>query len=80
MLCLLDVLDDRDEGHTDSEKWLDLVDREGLTRVNEMAFRVSLAMELELRNHLQSQHIPNFKTEVRKKILENEDVVVNSVM
>ena len=31
-------------------------------------------MELELRNHLQSQHIPNFKTEVRKEILENEDV------
>ena len=49
-------------------------DREGLTHVNEMAFQVFLAMELELRNHLQSQHIPNFKTEVRKEILENEDV------
>lgn len=74
LLCLLDVLDDGDEGHTDSEEWLDLVDRGGLTRVNETAFQVFLAMELELRNHLQSQHIPNFKTEVRKEILENEDV------
>ena len=74
LLCLLDLLDDGDERRTDSEEWLDLVDRGGLTRVNDTAFQVFLAMELELRKHLQSQCIPNFKAEVRKQILENEDV------
>ena len=62
------------EGHTDSEEWLDLVDRGELTRVNETAFQVFLATELELRNSLHSQHIPNFKAKVRKEILENEDI------
>ena len=47
-LCVLDVLDDGDEEHTDSEEWLDMVDRGGLTRVNEMTFQVFLAMELQL--------------------------------
>ena len=48
LLCLLDLLDDGDERRTDSEEWLDLVDRGGLTRVNDTAFQVFLAMELEL--------------------------------
>ena len=74
LLCLYDLVDDGDEGHTYTEEWLDLVDRGGLTRVNEMTFQAFLAMELELRNHLNSQHTPNFKTEVCKKLLANEDV------
>ena len=32
---------------------------------------LDLAMKIELRKHLQSQDIPNFKTEVKKDILEN---------
>jgi len=42
--------------------------------VNETAFQaiiLDLAMKIELRKHLQSQDIPNFKTEVKKDILEN---------
>ena len=45
--------------------------------VNKKAFQaiiLDLAMKIELRKHLQSQDIPNFKTEVKKDILENGDV------
>ena len=73
-LCLLDVLDDGDEEHADSEDWIELIDRGGLTRINEIAFQVFLAMEIELRKHLNSQCVPNFKTDITKKVLENEDV------
>ena len=38
------------------------------------AIILDLAMKIELRKHLQSQDIPNFKTEVKKDILENGDV------
>jgi hypothetical protein len=31
-------------------------------------------MELELRNYLKSQHTPNFKAEISKKLHANEDV------
>ncbi len=51
-----------------------MVDRGGLTRVNQMAFQVFLATELEVRRHLHSQRVPNFKKEVTKVVLENEDV------
>ena len=47
LLCLYDLVDDGDEGHTYTEEWLDLVVRGGLTRVNEMTFQAFLAMELE---------------------------------
>ena len=74
LLCLMDLLDDGDEEHGESEKWLDLVDRGGLTRVNETTFQVFLAMETELRHHLKSENTPNFKTYVNKQVLDNEDV------
>lgn len=73
-LCLLDLLDDGDEEHTDSEDWVELIDRGGLTRINDVTFQVFLAMEVELRKHLNSQCVPNFKTTITKKVLENEDV------
>ena len=74
MLCLLDLLDDGDEVHTDMEEWLDLIDRGGLTRVNEVAFQVFLAMELELRRHLHLCQVPNFKVDIFTKVLECDDL------
>ena len=74
LLCLLDLLDEGDESHAHCQEWVDAVDRGGLTRVNEMTFQAFLAMELELRSHLQTQRTPNFKEEVGKSILANEDV------
>ena len=68
------MLDNGDEEHTDSEDWIELIDRGGLTRINDIAFQVFLAMEVELRKHLNSQCVPNFKMTITKKVLENEDV------
>ena len=70
----MDLLDDGDEEHSESEEWLDLVDRGGLMRVNETTFQVCLVMETEPRQHLKSENIPNFKTYIDKQVLENEDV------
>lgn len=39
-----------------------------------MAFHVFLAMELQLQKHLGTQCIPNFKAEVYKAVIEDEDV------
>ena len=44
-------LDDEQEGGT-ANSWIQAVDRGGLTQVNEMTFKVFLAMEKELRKHL----------------------------
>ena len=54
-LCLLDLLDDGDEEGGTAEEWLNLIDRGSLKRVNECTFQVMVAMELELRKHLQPQ-------------------------
>ena len=49
-LCLLGVLDDGDEEHTDSEDWIKLINRNSLTHITEVTFQAILAMEVELRN------------------------------
>lgn len=74
LLCLLDLLDDGDEVHMDTEEWLDLIDRGGLTRVNEVAFQAFLAMELEVRKHLHLRQVPNFKVDIFTKVLECDDL------
>ena len=73
-LCLLDLLDDGDEEGGTAEEWLNLIDRGSLKRVNESTFQVMVAMELELRKHLQPQEPPNFVRDITEHILENEDV------
>ena len=73
-LCLLDLLDDGDEEGGTAEEWVNLIDRGGLKCINESTFQVMVAMELELRKHLQPQESPNFVRDVTQHILENEDV------
>lgn len=46
-LCLLDLLDDGDEEANDTKAWVDLVNRGGLRRVNDLTFEVFLAMEYQ---------------------------------
>ena len=58
--------------HADSEDWIELIDRGGLTRINEIAFQVFLAVEIELRKYLNFQCVPNFKMDITKKVLEND--------
>ena len=76
--CLLDLVDndeDQKRAHDESEEWLNLVDRGGLMRVNEMTFQAILAMEVVLRRHLHTHQMPpNFKEVVSKEIHESEEV------
>ena len=60
LLCMYDLLDDGDEESVPSAEWIDLLNRGGLTHVNELTFQVFLAMELEFRKHLSAQKTPNF--------------------
>ena len=61
MLCLYDLLDDSDEEHDKCCEWIDAVDTGGLTHVTKATYHVFVCMELELRKHLGSVQIPNFK-------------------
>ena len=72
-LCLLDLLDDGDEEHDSSCDWIQLIDRGGLTHVNNVTYDAFLSMELELRKHLRREQPPNFR-EVAEIIKNNDDV------
>ena len=58
-LCLMDLLSDGEEEEGTAEEWLNLIDRGGLKHISEGTFQAMLAMELELRKHLQPQQPPN---------------------
>lgn len=73
-LCILDLLDDGDEDDNESQDWLQLIDRGGLTRVNSITFEVFVAMEYELRQHIRQGQMPNLE-HIIASISENEDVL-----
>ncbi len=73
LLCILDLLDDGDEEHDDSCKWVDMIDRGGLTHVNTMTYHAFVSMEMELRKHLRCEQVPNLK-DVAKLTKESDDV------
>lgn len=56
LLCILDI---RDEEHDESCKWVDVIDRGGLTHVNIMTYHVFVSIEMELRKHLRHNRVPN---------------------
>ena len=74
--CLQDLLQES-SGNLASEEWLDLVDRGGLCRVNDTAFSLFQAMELEVRSHLQRHAAvvtENFKEVVTRRVFESDEV------
>ena len=59
----------------DSEEWTDLIDRGGLTHVDDMLFSMFIEMEVEIRRHLGSAtENCGMKQIAIDNILENEDV------
>ena len=52
-------IDDGDEDMNDSQDWLLLIDRGGLTHVNTTTFEMFVAMEYELRQHIHQKQAPN---------------------
>ena len=73
-LCLLDLLDDGDEDTDDTKAWVDLVNRGGLTRVNDLTFEAFLAMEQEVRKHLTKDKVPRLGDDVKQAVIDNDDV------
>lgn len=73
-LCLLDLLDDGDEENSESKDWIELIDRGGLTHINDITFQVFQAMEHELRKHLCTTKVPTLNDHVKRTLVENEDV------
>ena len=58
-LCILDLLDDGDEDDNESKDWVSIINRGGLTKVNNTTYELFVSMEYELRKHL-SKQVPNF--------------------
>ncbi len=73
LLCLFDLLDDGDDDDHESTKWLESINRGGLTRVNNNTYEVFHSMECEIRRHLSGFQLPDQGT-LTEAILANEDV------
>ena len=69
-----DLLDDGDEETNDSQDWVQLINRGGLTRVNNTTFEMFVAMEYELRQHIHQGQALNLE-HITTTITENEDVL-----
>ena len=72
-LCLLDLLDDGDEEGGESNEWVQLINRGGLTLVNNTTFELFVAMEYELRKHI-CQGCSLDLDDVTRAVRDNEDV------
>ena len=75
LLCLEDMKSLDDDGHSCSTHWIELVNRGGLTRVSSLTYEIFLAMELELRTHLQPPSNENFTQQATCSIKSSEDVL-----
>ena len=73
-LCLWDLLDDGDEGPSESKEWVELSDRGGLTCVNNITFELFTAMERKLRKIVRVNHAPSFNDDVKQKVVTDDDV------
>ena len=70
----MDLLDDGDEDSDESTDWLNLVNRGGLTQVNNTTYELFLAMEHELRRHLCRGQPTVLSDQVKQAIIKNDEV------
>ena len=76
-LCIYDLLDDGDEDEEDNstKDWVNIINRGGLTLVNNMTFDVFVAIEEEVRKIIhKANSIPNFNDHTKKSVVESEAV------
>lgn len=76
-ICLLELNRNEDVSKDESEDWTSLVDRGGLTHIDDLTYSIFVSMELEVKNFF-SRHpsqLLRIKKELVKKIIENEDVL-----
>ena len=75
LLNCLDDMVDADVVPCDSTDWIECVNRGGLTFVNDLTFEIFVAMELEIRIHLQGPQQPVNLSSIAPAIKNNEDVL-----
>ncbi len=74
VLCLYEMTeDDGQEGSSQSEDWINLVDRGGLKHVNSATYMLFAAMELCIRKRLRKSSQPTLD-HLKEEILADEDV------
>ena len=72
---LRNLLDERnDDFDDDSTNWIDLIDRGGLKRINNDTYQLFVALEMQLRKQINSQHIPQLGAESKRMLLNNDNV------
>ena len=69
------MMNSDDTVQCDSTDWINCVDRGGLTFVSGLTFEVFLAIELEIRSHLQGCKPVNFISDIALAVKNNEDVL-----
>ncbi len=74
LLCTFDLLDDGTESKQESQDWVHIIDRGGLTRVNNSTFELFVSMEHHFRKHVCRFEAPDFEA-ATTAILSNEDVL-----
>ena len=76
LLCLGDLTtDEQDEQLSNTEDWTKLIDRGGLTHVNDNTYMLFHSMELEVRKHLKSSVTSTQKKQIVDSVCENDDVL-----
>ena len=64
-----------DEQLSNTEDWTKLIDRGGLTHVNDNTYMLFHSMELEVRKHLKSSVTSTQKKQIVDSVCENDDVL-----
>ncbi len=74
LLCTFDLLDEGTENKHESQDWVHMIDRGGLTRVNNSTFELFVSMEQHFRKHVCTFEAPDFEA-ATTAILSSEDVL-----
>ena len=73
--CIDDMTGCDEDLDIDSSDWITLIDRGGLTCVNNITFELFQVMEIEFHEHLKLPLPENFRSIVASAIVNNEDVL-----
>ena len=73
-LCLRDLLDDGDDDQQESKEWVEAVDHGGLTRINNITFKLFWEMEKALRTIVSASPVSHIPEECNEMIKNNDDV------
>ena len=73
-LCIVDILDDKDDCPQESNEWVKAVDRGGLTRVNNITYELFWTMEKTLRDIMSTTPVSRIPERCIDQVKSNDDV------